>query len=154
MGKAAQTYLLIAALILFVVYSVFVFIYSIGWRHGFIFAISGAFGFMLKYGEFGYMRTFKEFVTEFKMHHTRKMLLMLFIATLCCSIIDIINTKPLFLTTKKSKYSKSTAPLGISLVIGSFLFGIGMVLGSGCASGTLMLMGGRKKYNLIDLHNK
>ena len=44
-----------------------------------------------------------------------------------------------------------TAPIGVSLVVGAFLFGIGMQLGGGCASGTLYTVGGGSTRMLITL---
>ncbi|HJN22043.1 MAG: YeeE/YedE family protein [Alphaproteobacteria bacterium] len=40
------------------------------------------------------------------------------------------------------KVSGAVAPVGLSMVFGAFLFGIGMQLGNGCASGTLFAAGG------------
>ncbi len=40
------------------------------------------------------------------------------------------------------KVSGSVAPVGLSMIFGAFLFGIGMQLGNGCASGTLFGAGG------------
>lgn len=44
-----------------------------------------------------------------------------------------------------------TAPLGVPLVFGAFLFGIGMQLGGGCASGTLYTAGGGNTRMLVTL---
>ena len=43
------------------------------------------------------------------------------------------------------------APLGVSLLVGSFMFGIGMQLGGGCASGTLYAVGGGRSVMFITL---
>ncbi|WP_301099302.1 YeeE/YedE family protein [Otariodibacter sp.] len=43
------------------------------------------------------------------------------------------------------------APVGVSLVVGSFLFGIGMQLGGGCASGTLYTVGSGRSIMFITL---
>ena len=42
-------------------------------------------------------------------------------------------------------------PLGTSLVVGAFLFGLGMQLGGGCASGTLYTVGGGSTRMLVTL---
>lgn len=42
-------------------------------------------------------------------------------------------------------------PVGLSVVLGAFLFGIGMQLGGGCASGTLFAVGGGRTRMLITL---
>src|SRR5918998_2946195 len=43
------------------------------------------------------------------------------------------------------------APIGVSVVFGAFIFGIGMQLGGGCASGTLYTVGGGSTRMLITL---
>jgi uncharacterized protein len=49
------------------------------------------------------------------------------------------------------KYGGAIAPLGSSLVIGAFVFGIGMQLANGCGSGTLYTVGGGSGRMLIAL---
>lgn len=44
-----------------------------------------------------------------------------------------------------------TAPLGVPLVFGAFMFGIGMQMGGGCASGTLYTVGGGNTRMLVTL---
>ncbi|MGE0847433.1 MAG: YeeE/YedE family protein [Flavobacteriaceae bacterium] len=43
------------------------------------------------------------------------------------------------------------APVGTSLVVGAFIFGLGMQLGNGCGSGTLFTLGGGSKRMAITL---
>lgn len=43
------------------------------------------------------------------------------------------------------------SPVGVSLVVGAFLFGIGMQLGGGCASGTLYAIGGGRTVMFVTL---
>jgi uncharacterized protein len=50
-----------------------------------------------------------------------------------------------------SKYGGAIAPLGPSLVIGAFVFGIGKQLANGCGSGTLYTVGGGSGRMLIAL---
>jgi hypothetical protein len=49
------------------------------------------------------------------------------------------------------KYGGAIAPLGPSLVIGAFVFGIGMQLANGCGSGTLYTAGGGSGRMLVAL---
>ncbi len=57
----------------------------------------------------------------------------------------IIPTVHLF-----ESYSPTIAPISISLLIGSFIFGIGMQLSNGCASGTLFSVGnGNTKMMIV-----
>jgi uncharacterized membrane protein YedE/YeeE len=43
------------------------------------------------------------------------------------------------------------SPIGVSLIAGSFMFGIGMQLGNGCASGTLYSLGGGSLAMILTL---
>lgn len=43
------------------------------------------------------------------------------------------------------------SPIGISVLVGAFIFGVGMQLGGGCASGTLFTAGGGNARMLITL---
>jgi uncharacterized protein len=49
------------------------------------------------------------------------------------------------------KYGGAIAPLGPSLVIGAFIFGIGMQLANGCGSGTLYTVGGGSGRMLVTM---
>ncbi len=49
------------------------------------------------------------------------------------------------------KASAALAPVGVSVIVGAFLFGIGMQLGGGCGSGTLFTVGGGHVRMLITL---
>jgi len=49
------------------------------------------------------------------------------------------------------KFGGAIAPLGISLVVGAFTFGIGMQLANGCGSGTLYTAGGGSGRMLLAL---
>jgi uncharacterized membrane protein YedE/YeeE len=51
----------------------------------------------------------------------------------------------------KSNFGGAIAPLGPSLLIGAFVFGIGMQLANGCGSGTLYTVGGGSGRMLIAL---
>lgn len=48
-------------------------------------------------------------------------------------------------------FGGAIAPLGPSLIIGAFVFGIGMQLGNGCGSGTLYTVGGGSGRMLVTL---
>jgi hypothetical protein len=51
----------------------------------------------------------------------------------------------------RQDFGGAIAPLGPSLIIGAFVFGIGMQLGNGCGSGTLYTVGGGSGRMLITL---
>ena len=48
-------------------------------------------------------------------------------------------------------FGGAIAPLGPSLIVGAFVFGIGMQLANGCGSGTLYTAGGGSGRMLIAL---
>lgn len=48
-------------------------------------------------------------------------------------------------------YGGAIAPLGLSLIVGAFVFGIGMQLANGCGSGTLYTVGGGSGRMLVAL---
>lgn len=45
----------------------------------------------------------------------------------------------------------NVAPVGVAVIVGAFLFGLGMQLGGGCASGTLFTAGGGNTRMMITL---
>jgi len=68
---------------------------------------------------------------------------LLLIAVAACVIVPVAALAPGF--------GGAIAPIGPSLVIGAFVFGIGMQLGNGCGSGTLYTAGGGSGRMLITL---
>lgn len=58
---------------------------------------------------------------------------------------------PIMYAQGGSHYSAALAPAGMSVLIGAFLFGIGMQLGGGCGSGTLFTVGGGHINMLVTL---
>ena len=51
----------------------------------------------------------------------------------------------------KTNFGGAIAPLGASLIVGAFVFGIGMQLANGCGSGTLYTVGGGSGRMLVAL---
>jgi uncharacterized protein len=68
---------------------------------------------------------------------------LLLIAIAACVIVPVAALVPGF--------GGAIAPIGPSLVVGAFVFGIGMQLGNGCGSGTLYTAGGGSGRMLITL---
>src|SRR5699024_12361707 len=50
-----------------------------------------------------------------------------------------------------SEVSGFVSPVGVSLLVGAFIFGIGMQLGGGCASGTLYGVGSGRSVMFLTL---
>src|SRR5690242_1320834 len=82
--------------------------------------------------EFSFTASWRRFLTKGEAGGLLAILLM--IALLSLAVVPMAATQ--------KDFGGSIAPLGISLVVGSFVFGIGMQLGNGCGSGTLYTVGG------------
>lgn len=149
--KSTGLFILVPLLIL-VGYTVCVFIFCDFWRNGFIFLISTSFGFILKYGGIGYACSFQSMVKNFNFYQMRILFVVLLCANIYSTIVETINFCPLFAKNcQHYKYSPSQSPCGISLAIGSFLFGIGMILSQCCASGTFIRLGSGNVKTLVVL---
>lgn len=114
------------------------------WRLGFLFIISGAFGSVLQSGPFGFARSFRAMISEGKFELMREVVLLIFSSSVFIEIVRALRRKfnfmPLFRLGPFDDL-KDQPPCGVEVVLGSFMFGAGMQLGCGCASGTLVRMG-------------
>jgi uncharacterized membrane protein YedE/YeeE len=94
-------------------------------------------GLALYHAAFGFTTAFRVFIAEGRGAGIRAQMLMLGLTALV--FIPLLGAgQPVFGQTLRG----SIAPLGVALLIGAFLFGVGMQLGGGCASGTLYSAGG------------
>src|SRR5262249_33328519 len=91
--------------------------------------------------EFSFTASWRRFLVSGEAGGLVGMLLLIAIAAL--AIVPVAATV--------RGYGGATAPLGPSLVIGAFVFGIGMQLANGCGSGTLYTAGGGSGRMLIAL---
>lgn len=104
------------------------------------------FGYTLFHARFGFTSAFRRFIAVGNGQALRAHMIMLAVAiTLFAPIlhfgIGFFNVDP----------SGYVSPVGTSVIVGSFLFGIGMQLGNGCASGTLYSIGGGRSSMIIVL---
>ncbi|UCZ54835.1 YeeE/YedE family protein [Bacillus shivajii] len=104
------------------------------------------FGYTLFHARFGFTSAFRRFMAVGNGEALRAHMLMLAVAiTLFAPIlhfgIGFFGVDP----------SGSVAPIGASVIVGSFLFGIGMQLANGCASGVLYQIGGGRTSAIIVL---
>ncbi len=91
--------------------------------------------------EFSFTASWRRFLLKGEAGGLLAILLM--IALLAVAVVPVAATLPSF--------GGSIAPLGVSLVVGAFVFGIGMQLGNGCGSGTLYTVGGGSGRMLFTL---
>ncbi|WP_367110336.1 YeeE/YedE family protein [uncultured Psychrobacter sp.] len=101
-------------------------------------------GYTLFHARFGFTSAFRRMMAVGNGQAMRAHMLMLAVAVTLFAPILAFGTS-LF----GEPVAGYVAPLGVSLVVGSFLFGIGMQLGGGCASGTLYAVGGGRSVMFI-----
>lgn len=113
------------------------------WRLGFLFLISGLFGFMLKAAPFGFTCSFRSLLSTGDVRDFTHMLHMILWSTVFVLLVNSQCKKfhPPIFPDHAEQFDLAQSPIGVSLCLGAFVFGIGMQLASGCATGTLVGMG-------------
>nr|WP_246056052.1 YeeE/YedE family protein [Alteribacter natronophilus] len=104
------------------------------------------FGFALFHARFGFTSAFRRFAAVGNGQALRAHMLMLAVAVTLFA--PILHFGLGFFDADPSGY---VSPVGTSVIVGSFLFGIGMQLGNGCASGTLYSIGGGRSSMILVL---
>ncbi len=107
--------------------------------------VGAALGIALYHAAFGFASAYRRLIVERRGAGLRAQQVMLAIAAIAFApLLDADEPlgRPL---------SGAIAPLGLSLLAGAFLFGIGMQLAGGCASGTLYTVGGGSARMVIVL---
>lgn len=110
-----------------------------------LYLVGGAMGATLYHASFGFTSSWRVFVADGRGAGLRAQMLMLAIA--CILFFPALADGTLFGSPVKGLVS----PAGTSVIVGAFLFGIGMQLGGGCASGTLYTVGGGSTRMVITL---
>lgn len=115
------------------------------WRQGALFLLGGVLGLVLYHALFGFTSAWRVFIADGRGAGLRAQMLML--ATAAVLFFPILAHGTLFGQTVHGEYG----PVGLSVLVGAFLFGVGMQLGGGCASGTLYTVGGGNTRMLVTL---
>ncbi|WP_010529630.1 YeeE/YedE family protein [Lentibacillus jeotgali] len=103
-------------------------------------------GYTLFHARFGFTSAFRRLASVGNGKALRSHMLMLAVAvTLFAPILAFGYS---FFGGGVSGY---VSPVGVSLLVGAFMFGVGMQLGGGCASGTLYAVGGGRSVMFITL---
>ena len=105
-----------------------------------LFLIGGGLGVALYHAAFGFTAGWRNFIVRRRSRGLRAQLLLLGLASVL--FIPVIAG---------GQAAGAIAPVGTFVVVGSFLFGIGMQLGGGCGSGTLFTVGAGNRRMLITL---
>ncbi len=116
-----------------------------GWRQAALFFVGTCAGIILYHAAFGFTAAWREVALTGNGEGLRAQMLMLAVTVVVFSLLiaqgEVAGT-PL---------RGSVAPLSMAIVFGAFLFGVGMQLGGGCASGTLFTAGGGNMRMLVTL---
>lgn len=110
-----------------------------------LFFIGAGLGYALLHGGFGFTAGWRAIVTRGDGRSLKAQILVIGL-TMVVFMPVMAGMLP-----GDQRYGGLFAPLGISLVAGSFIFGIGMQLGNGCGAGTLFTLGGGSKRMLFTL---
>lgn len=106
------------------------------WFEAQLLLLGCALGLALYHAAFGFTTAWRNFVVNKRGKGLRAQMIMLAIAV--CLFFPALASSELF----GEPVSGFLRPLGWSVVVGAFIFGIGMQLGNGCASGNLYHAGG------------
>ena len=109
---------------------------TIAWRQAALFLVGAAAGVVLYHAAFGFTSAWRAMITHGRGEGLRAQMLML--AVTCVIFLPVLARGQIFGQTVRG----AIAPVGVSVIVGAFLFGVGMQLGGGCASGTLYSAGG------------
>ncbi|MGF7241491.1 putative membrane protein YedE/YeeE [Pseudomonas oryzihabitans] len=118
---------------------------AVGGRQALLLLLGGALGLTLYHAAFGFTSAWRVFILDRRGAGLRAQMVMLALAVLL--FFPALGAGSLFGEAVRGNVS----PLSTSVVIGAFLFGIGMQLGGGCASGTLFTAGGGNARMLVTL---
>jgi uncharacterized membrane protein YedE/YeeE len=116
-----------------------------GWRQASLWIVGALLGVSLYHASFGFTQAWRAFVADRRGAGLRAQMLMLALGV--ALFFPFMAQGTLF----GQHISGIVAPASLSVVLGAFIFGIGMQLGGGCSSGTLFNLGGGSTRMVITL---
>ena len=117
----------------------------ISWRQAALFIVGAFAGVVLYHAAFGFTSSWRVFISDRRGAGLRAQMLML--ALTCAVFFPLLASGSFFGQTLRG----SVSPIGVGVAAGAFIFGLGMQLGGGCASGTLFSVGGGSTRMVITL---
>lgn len=111
-------------------------LHGAGWREPALALVGGGLGFVLFQATFGFAGSFRAALERGDFAGFRAQAIALALTSLV--FFPLLAQGSLF----GMPLAGFVTPIGVSFVIGAVLFGLGMQLGGGCASGTLFALGG------------
>lgn len=113
-------------------------------RHSLLFLVGILLGVTLLHAAFGFSGAWRNMIRERKSEGVRAQLWLLALTSLF--FFPLLGDM-----FANIHVSAALAPVSTSVIVGAFLFGIGMQLGGGCGSGTLFTVGGGHIVMLVTL---
>ncbi len=107
-----------------------------GWRMAALWGLGAGLGVALLHAGFGFTAAFRRLLAEGRGAGLRAQMVLLGLT--CLVFLPAIEAGALFGQPVRG----FVFPTGLALLLGAFLFGVGMQLGGGCGSGTLYALGG------------
>ena len=105
---------------------------AISWRQAALFLVGAGAGVVLYHAAFGFTSSWRVFISDRRGAGLRAQMLML--AITCAVFFPLLAAGTFFGQPLRG----SVSPIGVGVAAGAFIFGLGMQLGGGCASGTLV----------------
>ena len=118
---------------------------SFGARQSALMLVGVVAGLVLYHAAFGFTSSWRVFIATGRGAGLRAQMLML--AAACLVFFPLLATGEVWGQPLRGFVS----PIGASVIVGAFMFGVGMQLGGGCASGTLYTAGGGNTRMLVTL---
>lgn len=118
---------------------------AISWRQGALYLLGGALGVTLYHALFGFTSAWRVFIADRRGAGLRAQMIMLAVAVVL--FFPALSHGTLFGQPVHGEYGA----VGVGMLTGAFLFGLGMQLGGGCASGTLYSAGGGNTRMFVTL---
>lgn len=114
-------------------------------RQGLLAMVGVGFGYVMYQASFSFAGGWRAAITEGRTASIRAQ--MLAIALAAMAVMPLLQQEVVL----GQALTGAVGPIGVSLMVGSLLFGFGMQLGGGCASGTLFTVGGGSTRMLLTL---
>jgi hypothetical protein len=118
---------------------------ALSWRQSALFLVGVLAGIVLYHAAFGFTSAWRVFISDRRGAGLRAQMLML--AATCVVFFPLLASGTLFGQPVRG----SISPAGVPVIAGAFMFGLGMQLGGGCASGTLYTVGGGSTRMVVTL---
>ncbi|WLE59232.1 YeeE/YedE family protein [Burkholderia plantarii] len=118
---------------------------AVSLRQAALYLVGALLGMTLYHAAFGFTSAWRVFIADRRGAGLRAQMLMLAIGVLL--FFPALSAGTLF----GHPVTGLVSPAGTSVIVGAFLFGVGMQLGGGCASGTLYTVGGGSTRMIVTL---